>query len=64
MFTARPFPALPIDVFGMETQGVVVPTDLKAASGYREFLLVLEAYAHEALAALRAVNPNTRDRQR
>ncbi len=41
---------------------VEVPPDLAAATGYQEFLEFLEAYAHEGLAALRALNPITRNK--
>jgi len=53
-----PLPTLPIDIDGAITNyEVVVPKDLAAATGYREFLELLEAYALEGLQALRALNP-------
>ena len=56
----KPFPSLPFDVTDFERQGVVVPDDIKQASGYREFLDLLTGYARKGLWELRAVNPVTR----
>jgi hypothetical protein len=61
---ATPLPGLPIDLRGVvrDEFKVEVPADLAAATGYQEFLELLEAYAREGLAALRALNPITRDK--
>lgn len=61
---AQPLPALPIDLRGVirDEVKVEVPADLAAATGYQEFLEILEIYAREGLAALRALNPITRDK--
>jgi hypothetical protein len=49
MVTDQPFPQLPFDVSGLEKQGIVVPNDIKAATGYREFLELLAGYARAGL---------------
>lgn len=54
-------PNLPIDVAGAAKFEITIPDDLVALTGYQEFLEVLERYALEGLAELRALNPNTRD---
>jgi len=61
---APPLPALPIDFRSVvrDDVKVEVPADLAAATGYQEILELLEAYAREGLAALRALNPITRDK--
>ena len=40
-----PIPPLPFDVTQIEQDGFAVPEEVKAASGYRELLALLEAYA-------------------
>jgi hypothetical protein len=50
---------LPLDVRELERHGYAVPEDVKAATGYRELLALLETYAREGLQELRAVNPIT-----
>jgi hypothetical protein len=55
-----PFPPLPFDYSKFGKRGSAAPADLKAATGYREFLELLTGYAKAGLAELRAVNPNTR----
>ncbi len=59
-FLDEPFPNLPFDVAAMEQSGWIVPEDVKTATGYREFLALLEGYAKMGLRDLRAVNPITR----
>jgi hypothetical protein len=57
----RPFPSLPYDFSQMEKSGLPIPDDIKEATGYREFLALLESYAAAGLKELRTVNPNIRD---
>ncbi|MCK1281790.1 restriction endonuclease [Bradyrhizobium sp. 61] len=52
---------LPFDARDLEREGYEVPDDIKAATGYREFLHLLENYAQAGLLELRAVNPITRE---
>lgn len=54
-------PAMPFDFAKIDKQGVAVPDKVRNATGYRELLALLERYAAEGLAALRKVNPVTRD---
>jgi hypothetical protein len=54
---------LPFDVSELENQKIAVPADIRAASGYREFLAILTGYASTGLKELRAVNPVTRGKQ-
>jgi hypothetical protein len=56
---AQPLPPLPFDVRDLERERYEVPEDIKAATGYREFLQLLEHYAQAGLGELRAVNPLT-----
>lgn len=55
-------PELPLSVGKMEEAGYRVPDDIKAITGYRELLEVLEATAAEGLTELRKLNPITRGR--
>jgi hypothetical protein len=52
-YVQRPPPLLPLDISSLEADGVVVPDDLKAITGYRELLRLLVGYARGALAELR-----------
>jgi Restriction endonuclease len=63
MVRKSPTVALPIDVTGLEKQGVSIPEDLKAATTYREFFELLVGYARTGLTELRAQNPHTRGKQ-
>ena len=40
-------PALPFNVSAMEADGIKIPVDIKATTGYREFFEMLSAYARE-----------------
>jgi hypothetical protein len=57
---APPLPELPINLDGLTNYEIDVPGDLAAATGYQEFLELLQGYALEGLEALRALNPITR----
>jgi hypothetical protein len=57
---APPLPPLPFDVAELERQGLPVPPEVRAASGYRELLALLQHYGGVGLEELRAVNPLTR----
>ena len=61
-FHKYPFPPLPFDISEMEKQGLIVPDDVKQATGYRELLELLQIYATRGLNELRAVNPITRNK--
>lgn len=54
-------PAMPFDLAKMDEHGVVIPGDVRNATGYRELMALLERYAAEGLVELRKVNPVTRD---
>ncbi|AMU74390.1 restriction endonuclease [Mycobacteroides abscessus] len=51
-----PLPPLPFDVTKIERAGFPIPEDIKAATGYRELLALLEAYALEGAAEQDAFN--------
>lgn len=59
----QPLPALPYDLPKVNPPALaasgdlIVPEEVKEATGYRELLDLLERYAQEGLSALRAVNP-------
>jgi hypothetical protein len=55
-----PLPSIPFDFFELEKRGSIVPSDIRAATGYREFLELLIHYAKAGLRQLRHVNPTTR----
>lgn len=59
-----PLPNIPIDIRKLERDNfkVEVPEELAAATGYQEFLELLAGYAREGLAALRGLNPITRNK--
>ena len=56
----NPLPTLPLDASSLESRGIIVPDDIKQASGYRELIGLFEKYATAGLQELRAVNPITR----
>jgi len=51
-----PIPPLPFDVSQIEQDGFAVPEQVKAASGYRELLALLEAYALQGISEQLAFN--------
>jgi hypothetical protein len=55
-----PLPSIPFDFCEADKRGSAVPADIRAATGYREFLELLTGYAKAGLRELRAVNPTTR----
>ena len=57
---AAKIPPLPRDVKEIEEQGIEIPADIKAATGYRELFSLLTLYALAGRKELRAVNPLTR----
>ena len=61
LLTDQPLPPLPFDVSTMVDHGIEVPEEIRNATGYREFLGRLRAYAREGLREMRGVNPITRD---
>ncbi len=58
----RPWPELPFDCSTFDAQKIAVPDDIRTAKGYREFLELLLMYGLEGRAALRTVNPVTREK--
>jgi Restriction endonuclease len=56
----RPWPSLPFDFSELDKSSSIVPADIRAATGYREFLELLIHYVKAGLRQLRAVNPTTR----
>ena len=53
-----PLPLIPFDFSELDKS--IVPADIRAATGYREFLELLGHYVKAGLKQLRAVNPTTR----
>jgi hypothetical protein len=60
MVEKYPLPSIPFDFSELDRRGCIVPADIRAATGYREFLELLIHYAKAGLRQLRAVNPTTR----
>jgi len=60
MVEKGPLPSIPFDFSELDKRGSIVPGDIRAATGYREFLELLIHYAKAGLRQLRAVNPATR----
>ncbi len=60
-FKKIPFPDLPLDVANVETQGMVIPDEIKTADSYRTLLKLLADHGEAGLRELRSLNPITRD---
>ncbi len=62
MVRPQPYPSLPFDCSELDKRKILVPDDIRAVKGYREFFELIMKYGIEGRIALREVNPITRGR--